>query len=130
MNKFIFFVLLFIVVFCNNDLEDYFGSMSDEYFYTGNEAISCIFLNINNDLSVEKCNTAEIPDKKYKCCLQSFKEEGEEEEKICMPLKKSKVKDYIKELEKDPDTDDGDLSVDCSSNYLSNILIILLSLFI
>ena len=113
MNKFIIFVLLFLVVFCSDD-------EFDEYIYDGKEYETCS--NVTNP-SVDACNAVTIPDEDYKCCYQSYKEKGETVDD-CIAFKKSKVKDYVKEGKKEEDS----FSVDCSSNYLSKALIILFSL--
>jgi len=82
MNKFIIFAFLFIIVFSqDNDYDDEsdinfddLSSFGEEYFYIKEEGTSCLKLNVNNNLTVEKCNSVEISDEKYKCCLQTVKE--------------------------------------------------------
>ena len=118
-----------ISIRCSENIAlDDVSSFGEEYFYNGTEADSCLALNSNDDLSVEKCNSVKISDKKYKCCFLSFKEDNKDNN-FCMPLIESKVEDYIKDFEENFG-DDVDISFDCSSNYLSKALIILLSLII
>ena len=95
-----------------------------EYFYFGStEALTCYNLSYGEKkLTVKECNAVSLPGDDNKCCLQELQYEGETEY-YCLPMKKSKVVDYVDEVD-----GDVDVSVDCSSNYLSKALIILLSL--
>ena len=113
MNKFIIFALLLVFVL-NEDVDD--------YYYIGTNAILCAAV---ENPSVENCNKITIDDDDYKCCYLYEKDEDGEEEKNCLAIKKNKAKKII-----DFEEDDGntDVSLDCSSNYISNALIILLSL--
>ena len=75
--------------------------------------------------NVENCNAIKLKDDDYTCCYYTYKEDGEEI-KDCIPVKKNKVSKVIDDIE----DEDGytDVSIDCSSNYISNALLILLSL--
>jgi len=122
MNKFCIFVLLFIVAFCGDDDDN---SWQKEYLYDGKEADLCEEVKKTKVPSVDNCTSIEISNKDYKCCYIFFKD-GDYEEKECAAMKKSKVKDFIKKYEQ---KNEGEkISIDCSSNYLSKALIILLSI--
>ena len=114
MNKFIIFAFLFVYVL-NAEYTD--------YYYAGDKADDCN--NYNEDkASVANCNSITFSDSDYKCCFESWKIVGEEL-KGCTAIKKSKAKKLVDLTEKGGATD---VSIDCSSNYLSKALIILLSL--
>lgn len=115
MNKFIIFALLFVFVL-NDNLSD--------YIYTGDKADECDGYNESN-ASVENCNSITFSDSDYKCCFESGKSIDGEDYKECGAYKKSKVKKIIDAYE---EAGAKDVSIDCSSNYLSKALIILLSL--
>ena len=70
------------------------------------------------DSSVENCNKIIIKDEVYKCYFVIIRDEGEKVFFRCH--KKSKISKYIKNVK-------DDISFECSSNYLSKALIILLS---
>ena len=118
MNKYIIFALLFVFVL-NKELED--------YIYTGENADKCLEV---DEASVDNCNKITFSDDDYKCCYYSVEVDGKKVDEECYPLKKSEVKDMIDDFE-DAADDEGysaDVSIDCSSNYISNALLILLSL--
>ena len=119
MNKFIIFVLLFIVAFCEDDDD----SWMNEYLYDGKEAKLCNEVEDTKEPSVSNCTSVD------KCCYLLLKfDDDEEDEKECIAMKKSKVNDFIKKYKKKYEGDN--ISIDCSSNYLSKALIILFSLII
>ena len=113
MNKLIIFCTLIYI--CISDKEA-------SYFYDGDEYEECEEV---TKASVENCNKITISDKDYKCCYESYKDEDGESYNECEAIKKSKAK-KVKELFEDLGF--TDVSVDCSSNYLSIALIVLLSL--
>ena len=115
MNKFIIFALLFVFVL-NDDLSD--------YIYTGDKADDWNGYD-DDKASVENCNSITFSDSDYKCCFESGKAPYGDDYKECGAYKKSKVKKIVDLMEKGGYKD---LSIDCSSNYLSKALIILLSL--
>ena len=115
MNKFIIFALLFVFVL-NDNLSD--------YIYTGDKADDCNLFP-NNKASVENCNSITFSDSDYKCCFESGKDPTGDTYKECNAYKKSKAKKLVDSYEK---VGYSDVSIDCSSNYLSKALIILLSL--
>ena len=137
MNKFFIFVVLFIVVFCDDTTTE------DDYLYSGAEGETCEALNYDDRNAYKKrtakeCLAVEIPDNNYKCCLTTYKVNGVPSG-FCEPLKVSKVDDYIRyqntnaqEITVDCEGKDGNTgnndSSDSASNYLSKGLIILLSL--
>ena len=116
MNKYIIFALLFVFVI-NEDIED--------YYYTGADREKCTDI-IDDKASVDSCSAIKFDDDDYNCCFVSLEVEGEKD-KYCQGVKKSKVKKIIDAVE-DNDEVDISLSIDCSSDYISNALIILLSL--
>jgi len=92
--------------------------------YTGDKSDDCYDYDEDN-ASVENCNSITFSDSDYKCCFESGKNDEGEDYKECFAYKKSKVKKIV-----DSKEEGGfkDVSIDCSSNYLSKALIILLSL--
>lgn len=115
MNKFVIFALLFVFVL-NDNIED--------YMYTGDNASECNGYD-EEKASVENCNSITFSDSDYKCCFESGKNDEGEDYKECGAYKKSKVKKIVDGME---EGGFKDVSIDCSSNYLSKALIILLSL--
>ena len=111
MNKFIIFALLFVFVL--ND--------TDDYFYTGKDRFKCYLVEEPN---VNNCTAITLEDDEFTCCFHKYKEDGEDYEG-CQPIKKNKVGKVIDEAE---DEGESDVSIDCSSNYISNALLFLLSL--
>ena len=105
MNKFIFFVLLFLYVSAKDYSDFLYGGIID--------GSNCTFQSVN--ASVDNCKAVPLNNEDYKCC---FVESGNEKE--CWGVKKKDVKDFVK--------DSDNVSIDCSSNYLSKALIFLLSL--
>ncbi len=114
MNKFIIFALLFVFVL-NEDYKD--------YFYTGENAEECD--DYDSEASVDNCNNITFSDDDYKCCFESYKDDSDDE-KDCRAIKKSKAKKLVEAYEDEYGY--TDVSIDCSSNYISNALLILLSL--
>ena len=115
MNKFIIFALLLVFVL-NDDLDD--------YMYKGNDLEKCEGI-YSNEASVNKCTSITLEDDDFTCCFESFKDEGDEY-KGCTAAKKKKVNKIIDIYE--DKLKYTDVSIDCSSNYISNALLILLSL--
>lgn len=115
MNKFVIFALLFVFVL-NDNIED--------YMYNGDKSDDCYDYD-EEKASVENCNSITFSDSDYKCCFESGKNIVGEDYKECNAYKKSKVKKIVDAYE---EAGYKDLSIDCSSNYLSKALIILLSL--
>ena len=95
-----------------------------DYFYTGENADKCLVV---VQPSVDNCNKITFSDDDYKCCYYSVEVDGKKVDEDCYPLKKSEVKDMIDDAE-DAADGEADVSIDCSSNYISNALLILLSL--
>ena len=120
MNKYIIFALLFVFVL-NEDFEEKYK----DFEYKELEALNCNILE-GNAASVDKCSAVEFKNDDYNCCYVSEEEDGEKET-YCWGVKKSDVKDYVNDVE-DEDEGDFSISIDCSSNYISNALLILLSL--
>ena len=116
MNKYIIFALLFVFVI-NEDIKD--------YYYTGADVAKCYAI-IGDKASADSCSAIKFDDDDYNCCFVSIDVEGEKD-KYCQGVKKSKVKKLIDKME-DNDEVDISVSIDCSSDYISNALIILLSL--
>lgn len=114
MNKYIIFALLFVFVL----------NGSDDNIYDGDDQKSCISITGNN-ANVKNCSAIKLDDDDYNCCYVTQKYKGKED-KYCLGVKKSKVKTIIDDAEEDEDV--SDVSIDCSSNYISNALLILLSL--
>ena len=112
MNKYIIFALLFVLVL-----------NGDDYFYEGENSDLCD--GYEGKASVANCNKITFSDDDYKCCFESYKADGELEEG-CTAIKKSKAGKLV-DLYED-ENGFKDVSIDCSSNYISNALIILLSL--
>ena len=113
MNKYIIFALLFVFVLNANYVD---------LMYTGTDAFNCEKLT-GNDASVDKCSAIKFSDDDYNCCYVTIEYSGKKTN-TCWGVKKSDVKDYVN----DADDGDGEISIDCSSNYISNALLILLSL--
>ena len=118
MNKYIIFALLFVFVL-NADYDDFIN--------LGADSVDCYKLT-ENDASVDKCSAVKLNNGDYSCCYV--------EEKIlsmktikCSAVKKKDVKSYVKDYNKAGD-DNAEISIDCSSNYISNALLILLSLLL
>ena len=120
MNKYIIFALLFVFVL-NEDFEEKYK----DFTYKELEAANCYILT-GNAASVDKCSAVKFKNDDYNCCYVSEEEDGEKDT-YCLGVKKSDVKDYVNDAEDEADGD-GEMSIDCSSNYISNALLILLSL--
>ena len=118
MNKFIIFALLFVFVL-NKDYDDFY------YVGDGEDYYNCKKLT-ENDASVDKCSAVKINNGDYNCCYEIM-ELGGEKDISCEVVKKSDVKDFVNDFNDEAD-DRGSVSIDCSSNYISNALLILLSL--
>jgi hypothetical protein len=113
MNKYIIFALLFVFVL-NKDYDD--------FMYEKEEVYNCSLAGASNP-SVDKCSAIKFSDDDYNCCYVTIEYSGKKTN-TCWGVKKSDVKDYVN----DADDGDGEISIDCSSNYISNALLILLSL--
>lgn len=120
MNKYIIFALLFVFVL-NEDFEEKYK----DFEYKESEAHNCNILE-GNAASVDKCSAIKFKNDDYNCCYVSEEEDGEKDTS-CWGVKKSDVKDFVNDAE-DEAEGDFSLSIDCSSNYISNALLILLSL--
>ena len=116
MNKYIIFALLFVFVLNTNYVD---------LMYTGTDAINCEKLT-GNDASVDKCSAVKLSNSDYSCCYVDNKILGSTTVE-CWAVKKEDVKDYVKDYN-DAGDDKTEISIDCSSNYISNALLILLSL--
>ena len=118
MNKYIIFALLFVFVLN----EDY-----DDFMYDVVKGYNCTLAGVSNP-SVDKCSAIKFSDEDYNCCYVTIEYEGKKIQNTCWGVKKSDVKDYVNDVNDEADDDDGEMSIDCSSNYISNALLILLSL--
>ena len=116
MNKYIIFALLFVFVL-NDDYDDFFYDKE-------NEVANCTLAGVSP--SVDKCSAIKFSDDDYNCCYVTIEYSGKKTN-TCWGVKKSDVKDYVNDAEDEADGD-GEISIDCSSNYISNALLILLSL--
>ena len=116
MNKFIIFALLLVFVL-NDDIED--------YFYDGDDIGKCEDMR-SKDANVNNCTSITLKDDDFTCCFESYKDKDGDENKSCLAAKKKKVNKIIDGYE--DDLGYTDVSIDCSSNYISNALLILLSL--
>ena len=115
MNKFIIFALLLVFVL-NDDIDD--------YIYSGNDDEKCEFFD-REEANVKNCTSISLEDDDFTCCFESYKYNGHEH-KSCTAVKKKKVNKIIDIYE--DENGFTDVSIDCSSNYISNALLILLSL--
>ena len=122
MNKYIIFALLFVFVL-NTDFEEEY---KDFMYGKLDEVYNCTLAGGSNP-SVDKCSAIKFSDEDYNCCHVTIEYEGKKITDACWGVKKSDVKDYINDAEDEGDGD-GEISIDCSSNYISNALLILLSL--
>ena len=120
MNKYIIFALLFVFVL-NVDFEEEYK----DFIYKDLEAANCNIL-IGNAARVDKCSAVKFKNDDYNCCYVS-EEYDDYKGTYCRGVKKSDVKDYVNDVEDEADGE-GEFSIDCSSNYISNALLILLSL--
>ena len=121
MNKYIIFALLFVFVLNADFEEEYKDFMYDKF----DEVANCTAAGASNP-SVDKCSAIKFSDDDYNCCYVTIEAEGRKRS-YCWGVKKSDVKDYVNDAEDEADGD-GEISIDCSSNYISNALLILLSL--
>ena len=86
------------------------------------------------------CNSLQVNEGSYKCCYVHYKGEGDGikgEYKGCEEINQenyNRIKDYIKDMEKEAKNDGGKLDVkkfDCNSNYLLiSIMSLILLLFL
>ena len=121
MNKYIIFALLFVFVL-NADFEEEYKDFRYDKF---DEVANCTYAGASNP-SVDKCSAIKFSDDDYNCCYVTIEAEGRKQS-YCWGVKKSDVKDYVNDMNDEADGD-GEMSIDCSSNYISNALLILLSL--
>ena len=75
------------------------------------------------------------PGEYHKCCFYKLKIEGEDVDSYCMAVTKQmyeKIKDTIKDMEKDEDYEDVSvkISIDCGSNYIIISVLSLILLFL
>jgi hypothetical protein len=123
MNKYIIFALLFVFVLNADFEEEYKDFMYDKF----DEVVNCTYAGGSNP-SVDKCSAIKFSNEDYNCCYVTIEAGGKKIQNTCWGVKKSDVKDYVNDVNDEADDDDGEMSIDCSSNYISNALLILLSL--
>ena len=85
--------------------------------------------------TVDECFKRNATNTEYNCCLSDFKSSNADNNTSCMPVKKSKVKDIISDIEdtyKKLDIKDLKISIDCEASMLklySMIALMLLLVF-
>jgi hypothetical protein len=121
MNKYIIFALLFVFVLNEDFLEEY-----KDFGYKDLEVLNCTSAGASNP-SVDKCSAIKFSNEDYNCCYVTIEVGGKKITDDCWGVKKSDVKDYVNDYEDEADGE-AEMSIDCSSNYISNALLILLSL--
>ena len=120
MNKFIIFALLFVFVLNQTEEEEEAELEFDfDPSYKGKNAEKCL----SEDASEKNCNDISLDDD-YNCCYISGFDDENGKLNYCAPLNE----DEEKKLKDIFNKDELNISIQCSSNYISNALLILLSL--
>ncbi len=87
-------------------------------------------MSVTSPSKAKDCNEAEPGQGYHKCCYLNGKLKGQNEEKLCIPLKKEEyddIKNYISNKKKEAGEGNVEkLDIDCNSKYLVHSVILLL----